>query len=205
VVARYNVAYFIGRPARFQSEAFSRSVIATVPDYDLALVRNPVRVTPRAYLSRRPESFAAPMPMLPLLEREEFLDGTVDGIESPNPSLPPSPAEAYATLVDYRPETVRVEVETLQAAVLILTDAYEPGWTARIDGGEALQIFRANGLVRAVMVPPGRSQVLFHYETPWLRFGAWCSGLGLLLTVLLFVLSPMQQLTVSNRLFPYQN
>ena len=205
VVARYNVAYFIGRPARFQSEAFSRSVIATVPDYDLALVRNPVRVTPRAYLSRRPESFAAPMPMLTLLEREEFLDGTVDGIESPGPSLPPSPADAYATLVDYRPETVRVEVETPQAAVLILTDAYEPGWTARIDGGEDLKIFRANGLVRAVMVPPGRSQVLFHYETPWLRFGAWCSGLGLLLTVLLFVLSPMQQLTVSNRLFPYQN
>jgi hypothetical protein len=205
VAARYNVAYFIGRPARFQTDAFSRSVIATVPAYDLALVRNPVPVTPRAYLSRRPESFAAPMPMLPLLEREEFLNGTVDGIESSNLPLSPLPAESYATIVEYRPETVRVEVETPQAAVLILTDAYEPGWTARIDGGEALQIFRANGLVRAVMVPPGRSQVLFHYETPWLRFGAWCSGFGLLVIVLFFVLSSTQPPTVSNRPFPYQN
>jgi membrane protein YfhO len=204
VAARYNVAYFIGRPARFQTEAFSRSVIATVPAYDLALVRNPVTVSPRAYLSRQPESFPAPMPMLPLLEREEFLNGAVDGIETSGLSLPPSPADAYATIVEYRPETVRVDVETPQAAVLILADAYEPGWTARIEGGELLQILRANGLMRAVIVPAGRSQILFHYETPWLRIGAWCSGLGLLVTMLLFMLSPTQQFTVSNRSFPYQ-
>jgi hypothetical protein len=143
-------------------------------------------------------------PILSLLEREEFLSGEVDGIESAGMLLPISAPEGRATIVEYRPETVRVDVETPQAAVLVLADAFEPGWTARIAGGEALEIFRANGLARAVLVPPGRSQILFHYETPWLRLGAWCSSLGLLIILLLFTFSG-KQLTVSNRSFLYRN
>jgi hypothetical protein len=203
LAARYNVAYFIGRPARFQTESFAGSVIATVPAYDLALARSPVAVTPRAYLSRQPE-FLSPLTPLPaLLQREEFLNGQVDAVESGGRLLPPG-AEGRAAIVDYRPESVRIDVETSEAAVLILADAFEPGWTARIEGGETLDIFRANGLVRAVMVPAGRSQVLFHYETPWLRLGACLSGLGLLIIVCLFAIS-RQQISVSNRSFLYQN
>ena len=66
-----------------------------------------------------------------------------------------------------------------------------------------LEIFRANGLVRAVLVPSGRSQVFFHYETPWLRLGACLSGLGLLIVLSMFATSCKQ--AVSNRSFLYQN
>ena len=204
VAARYNVAYFIGRPSSFQTDAFAGSLVATVPAYDLALVRNPVPVTPRAYLSRRPEPMSAVSPMLSLLQRDEFLRGEVDGIETTRVSLPEARPESRVTIVEYRPETVRVNVETPQEAILVLADAYEPGWTARIVGGERLQIARANGLVRAVPVPPGHSEILFEYESPGLRLGAWCSGLGLLVILSLFAF-PRKQLTVSNRPFLYQN
>jgi hypothetical protein len=204
LAARYNVAYFIGRPVRFETESFAGSVIATVPAYDLALARNPVAVTPRAYLSPRPEPFSPLSPISVLLQREEFLNGEVDGIESAGKLLPPSKPEGRATIVDYRPESVRIDVETPQAAVLILADAFEPGWTARIEGGGTLDIFRANGLVRGVLVPPGRSQILFHYETPWLRVGAGLTGVGLLIVIFMFVTS-RKQITVSNRSFLYQN
>jgi hypothetical protein len=143
-------------------------------------------------------------PIVSLLEREDFLRGEMDGIETTGISLPEGRPDSRATIVEYRPETVRVEVETPDAAVLVLADAFEPGWTARIVGGDALQIFRANGLVRAVPVPPGRFQVLFEYQTPWLRPGAWCSGLGLLVIVLLFTF-PRRHLNVSNRSCLYQN
>jgi len=204
VVARYNVAYFIGRPARFQSEVFAGAVVATVPAYDLALVRNPVAVTPRAYLSRQPEVLSSATPISSLLEREEFLNGKLDGIESAGKLLPVARPEARATIVEYRPETVRIAVETPEAAVLVLADAFEPGWTARIEGGGELEIFRANGLVRAVVVPAGHAQILFHYETPWLRLGACFSGLGLLMVMFIFA-SSRKRLSVSNRLFLYQN
>jgi uncharacterized membrane protein YfhO len=143
-------------------------------------------------------------PILSLLQREEFLRGEVDGIETTQVSLPEARPEGRATIVEYRPETVRVNVETPQEAILVLADAYEPGWTARIVGGERLQIARANGLVRAVRVPPGHSEILFEYESPGLRLGAWCSGLGLLVILSLFAF-PRKQLTVSNRPFLYQN
>ena len=204
VAARYNVAYLIGRPARFQSEAFAGSLIATVPAFDLTLARNPARVTPRAYLSRRPEFLPPLTPIGSLLEREEFLNGEVDAIEGDGVVLPEGQVNGHATIVEYRPEEIRIEVETPQKAVLMLTDAFEPGWTARIEGGEMLEIFRANGLVRAVMVPPGRSQVLFQYETPWLRFGACLSGLGVFIVLLLFAGS-RKQINVSNRSCLYPN
>ena len=110
VAARYNVAYFIGRPARFQSETFAGAVVATVPAYDLALVRNPVTVTPRAYLSPQPEFLSPATPISSLLEREEFLNGKVDGIESAGKLLPEAKPEGRATIVEYRPETVRIAV-----------------------------------------------------------------------------------------------
>jgi hypothetical protein len=205
VAARYNVAYFIGRPSSFQTDTFAGSTVATVPAYDLALVRNPAPVTPRAYLSKRPEPMSDLSPILSLLQRDEFLRGEVDGIETSDVSLPEATTpEGDATIVDYQPETVRVNVHTPQAAILVLADAYEPGWTARIVGGDRLQILRANGLVRAVLVPPGHSQILFEYESPGLRLGAWCSGLGLCLVALL-IMFPRKQLSVSNRFFLYQN
>jgi hypothetical protein len=204
VAARYNVAYFIGRPERFSAATFAGSVVATVPAYDLALVRNPVTVTPRAYLSRQPEVLSSLTPISSLLEREEFLTGEVDGIESAGRLLPAARPEGRARITEYRPETVRIDVETPEAAVLVLADAFEPGWTARIEGGDPLEIFRANGLVRAVLVPAGRSQVLFHYETPWLRLGAGLTGLGLLIILVLFTLD-RNPLTVSNRSSLYPN
>jgi hypothetical protein len=204
VAARYNVGYFIGRPARFQSGVFAGSMVATVPDYDLALVRNPVPLTPRVYLSKRPEPMSPLSPLPSLLEREEFLNGEVDAIENVDVPLPDSVTDGRTTIIEYRPESVRVDVETPGPAVLVLADAFEPGWTARTETGEALEIFRANGLLRAVLVPRGRSQVHFQYETPGLRFGAWLSALGLLIVVLLLVFS-RRTLTVSNRSFLYQN
>lgn len=201
LAGRYNVAYFIGRPARFQSGEFAGSVVATVPDYDLALARNPSPVTPRVYVARRPQGLSPMAAVAELVEQEEFLNGAIDGIESAGP-LPAGVADSHATILDYRPEAVRVAVDTSRAAVLVLNDAFEPGWTARIDGGESLEILRANGLVRAVVVPPGRAQIVFQYETPGLYLGALFSGIGLLILIALFFLSGNQH-SVSNRSFLY--
>jgi uncharacterized membrane protein YfhO len=125
------------------------------------------------------------MAILSFLDREDFLSGEVDGVEGPAVPLPEPSNEGRATILDYRPETVRIAVETSHEAVLVLVDSFESGWKARIDGGNDLQIFRANGLVRAVRVPPGCFHVLFEYETPLLRIGAIMSLFGVLVTIFL--------------------
>ena len=64
---------------------------------------------------------------------------------------------------------------------LILLDAFDQGWTSKLENGAELPIMRANALVRAVVVPAGLHMVTFRYETPLLRVGAATSLAGMLL------------------------
>jgi hypothetical protein len=52
---------------------------------------------------------------------------------------------------------------------VVLNDVWHPWWRATI-GGVETEIFRANGIFRAVQVPPGRYTVRFFFAP--LR-GAW--------------------------------
>ena len=155
--------------------------MAELPDYDLALFKNPVPAKPRAYLSRRPEPLGAPADPASLLARADFLSGEVDVLETSAATVPGPAQGGLAAIERYAPEDVRVRVETLQPAALILLDAYEKGWTATLDGGAELPILRANALVRAVIVPAGHHVVTFSYQTPLLKAGAWASLAGVLL------------------------
>jgi hypothetical protein len=181
--ARYNVVYYIGLRSRLKDPLLVRKVLAELPDYDLALFRNPFPAKPRVYLSRRPERAAEPINPALLLKRPDFLSGDVDVIETPQEVLPRSQSSGLATIERYAPEDFRVRVEVPQPAVLILLDAFDTGWTALLDQDTNLPIFRANALVRAVVVPSGAHVVTFRYETPLLRTGAAASLTGVLLCV----------------------
>jgi len=181
VAARYNVAYYIAHKALFTDPIFARAIVAQLPDYDLTLVRNPLSVKPRAYLSHRPERAASPVDPAALLRRPDFLNGDVDVIEAPEAMLPELATEGVAQIERYEPEEVRVRVETPQPAVLILLDAFDQGWRATLESGVKVPILRANALVRAVVVPAGTHVVTFSYRTPLLKAGATASLVGCLL------------------------
>jgi uncharacterized membrane protein YfhO len=55
--------------------------------------------------------------------------------------------------------------------VLVLTDAYFPGWMARVDGAPA-EIFRADYLFRGVLLPAGEHMVTFSYAPGSVALGA---------------------------------
>ena len=181
ITGRFNVTYYIGQRSYLQSPKFDNSLVAVVPDYDLALYQNPAPAKPRAYLSRRPERATAPVDPVALRERPDFLSGDVDVIEAPEETLPGPAMEGVAQIERYEPEEVRVRVETPQPAALILLDAFDQGWTATLESGLVLPIMRANALVRAVVVPAGVHTITFQYETPLLRAGAAASITGMLL------------------------
>ncbi len=181
ITGRFNVSYYIGHRSSLQSPQFADSLVAVVPDYDLALFRNPVPAKPRAYLSRRPERATSPVDPVALRQRPDFLSGDVDVIETTDATLPGSALSGSAVIERYVPEEVRVRVETPQPAVLILLDAFDQGWTATLENGAETPIRRANVLVRAVVVPAGVHTITFRYETPLLRVGAAASLAGMLL------------------------
>lgn len=75
-----------------------------------------------------------------------------------------------ASIARYEPEVVEVDIDANPGAVLVLSDAYWPGWTVTIDGVGA-EIVPANVAVRGVRVPPGRHRVRFIFRHPGLRAG----------------------------------
>lgn len=74
-----------------------------------------------------------------------------------------------------------MEVRTVSTAprFLITSDAYYPGWRARIDGQETL-LYRADYSIRGVMVPAGEHVVRFEYRPRSFYIGATVSMLSLL-------------------------
>jgi uncharacterized membrane protein YfhO len=86
-----------------------------------------------------------------------------------------------------RPELVRMRCRADRPSAAVLLDAWAKGWTATVDGQPAT-IYRADALVRAVMIGPGEHTVEFRYRTPRLRSGALISALSWLLCIgLIFV------------------
>ena len=63
----------------------------------------------------------------------------------------------------YKNAAVEIEVDASAAGFLVLNDAWHPWWTARVDG-EEVDIYRANVLFRAVLVPAGHHVVSFEFN-----------------------------------------
>ena len=138
-------------------------------------IRDNADALPRAYLVDRFE----------VVTDEVALDRLVKGDFDPrrsvlldaDPGLMSSPAIGAAIpaeIVRFTPERVEIAVQSPGEAMLVLTDTDAPGWHATTDAAPT-PIYRANGLFRAVRVPPGDHLVVFEYAPTSLRLGAGVS------------------------------
>lgn len=131
---------------------------------------------PRAYLARRYEY----VPDSDLLLQRIAL-GHVDSGEvallSSDPFCPIADDTGSATITEYTPNRVTVEVMQDGPGLLVLADQYDDDWTVRVDGS-GVDLLRANYVMRAVCVPAGTHTVTFEYR-PWAyRVGRSVSAAG---------------------------
>lgn len=97
-------------------------------------------------------------------------------------------ADESVQIVSYQPERVALSVRAQAEAYVLLTDAWYPGWVARVDGVET-PIERADYIFRAVRVNAGTHRIEFEYRPASLVLGAVISGLALLGLAGVFVYS----------------
>jgi uncharacterized membrane protein YfhO len=86
----------------------------------------------------------------------------------------------HASITQYQPERVVIEARLDEPGVLLLTDAWYPGWQAMVDG-ERAAICRANLLFRAVALEPGMHRVVLDFRPLGQSVGGALSGLGLVI------------------------
>lgn len=95
-----------------------------------------------------------------------------------------SDPERQATVLSREPMRVEVETSSAQPSFLVLTDSYDPGWQATVDGQPA-RIVRANQIFRSVELPAGRHRIVFRYVPVWLYLGVAVSLLSIAITAVI--------------------
>jgi uncharacterized membrane protein YfhO len=80
-----------------------------------------------------------------------------------------------ARFTEYTAERVRLNASG--PGYLLLTDAFYPGWVARVDGRPA-PILRADLMFRAVALGPGAHEVVFSFEPMSVKAGLIVSALA---------------------------
>jgi hypothetical protein len=70
---------------------------------------------------------------------------------------------ASVSMSEYGSDRVELVSSSEGAAFVVLADQYYPGWQASIDGTRT-DIFRTNGVLRGVVVPPGKHTIVFAYR-----------------------------------------
>jgi hypothetical protein len=128
------------------------------------------RAMPRAFFAAKAVA-ADPAALLqngqwPPVDRRTVVLPNVDRVRQPEPQ---EPAAGTVAIERYRNTEILIGSTARTPGYVVLNDPYQDWWTAEIDGTET-PILRANGIFRAVHVPPGRHQIRFVFR-PF--SGAW--------------------------------
>jgi hypothetical protein len=134
---------------------------------------------PEAYVVHRERGGADARATLDLLLDSAF-DPRREVVLADSRAGEPLPAAAAdeARFVARRLGALEVEAPLGAPGVLVVLGAYEPGWTAVVDGAPA-PVLRANGLFQAVRLGPGRHRVRLAYRPLTARLGAVLGIAGL--------------------------
>lgn len=95
---------------------------------------------------------------------------------------------------------VPIDVSNTGPGLLVLADAFHPGWTATVDGNTT-EVIPVNGAFRGVVISPDAQRVEFFYISPTLRLSKAISIITLFLVTLgLYrIMSPtMRTLSISG-------
>lgn len=107
--------------------------------------------------------------------RTALVEEKVGSVDAPSGTVAES-----ATITEYSPDSLTLEVTSDGAGLLVLSEIYAEGWTATVDGIDQ-QVIEANGALRGVPISSGQHTVTLSFEPPRLRTGY---GLGLATLIL---------------------
>jgi len=95
--------------------------------------------------------------------------------------------EESVSILKYKPNYVEIEAEMSAPGFLVLSDTYYPGWKASVDEKPS-KIYRADYILRAVYLAPGKHIVKFTYDPFSFKIGSMITlaTIGILLALWIF-------------------
>lgn len=162
-------------------------LVATMPevyaDARVSIRQNPAAF-PRAWLVHQAEQ-RAPETILASLTSGAINPATSALLEAapPNLATPSETAAESATATRHGAAALSIAVEAQAPALLVLSEIWDPGWSATVDGAPVAPL-RANYIFMAIPIAEGQHTVELRYTPPLLWPGVGitlCTALALLL------------------------
>ena len=149
----------------------------------------------RAWLVHGAQPAAGPDEALRRLADPGFDPRTTVLVAGDFPAAAPAAAgpDESVQVIAYAAERIVLRAEVRRPALLVLADAFFPGWQATVDGAAA-PILRANLMFRAVALEPGAHEIVFSYDPAAWRTGAAISLAALAVLALACVASVVSRL-----------
>lgn len=137
-------------------------------------------VYPRAFLASSYTIAATDKDIIDTLFAKDF-DRRNTLVLEEKPFTDPHPGTGSAQIMLYTPTCVIIETDSTSPKLLFLSDTYDAGWEATVDG-KTSKIYRADYDFRAVSVPDGTHRVEFRYHPKEFSWSIILSiaGLGIL-------------------------
>jgi len=106
------------------------------------------------------------------------------------PQQPRKETAGDARIIAYGPTRVEIEAEASDPALLVLSDAFYPGWQAKV-GGKPAPVIRTDYILRGVPLSPGKHRVHLRYEPTSFRVGLFIGmwAIGIIMGIIGYALS----------------
>ena len=175
------VRFDIQGPTEMAPEAAARNGYRRRGPYGAWVKEFPAR--PRAFLAARARTAVSRDEALHLLSHGAFQVREAVLRKEVQLPCPAAPAPAV-DLERHAPDSLRATFVASARSVLVVSEHYDSGWRATLDGAPA-EVLQANLSALAVVVPAGAHAVELRYQPPWLLPGlllalACALALGLL-------------------------
>lgn len=92
-----------------------------------------------------------------ILEKQDYALGSLDDAISRDIT------DNHISLTDYQPNALTYKVSG-SGGLAVLSEIYYPGWSATLDDGTCLPLFRVDYVLRAIVLPPGNHTLTVRFD-----------------------------------------
>jgi hypothetical protein len=174
------VKYVINRSENpMSNKTFPTDRFRPVWQKDTWTIFENLKVAPRFFLTTNVEGYTNEIDFEKLFFNENSDYSTVYLQHNDMKIIPKFTGVKHSiTLMSYTPNKIVFSTDTDGTQLLFLSDTYDIGWTAMIDGNKT-NVFKADWAFRALVVPVGLHTITFNYYPRSFRTGVYICALGL--------------------------
>jgi Bacterial membrane protein YfhO len=157
-------------PARDSSHLLSARYRQVFSNGDVQVFENP-NALPRAWLVHDVSQVTADdaLKLLASADVDPRATALIEGVP-PNLQQPPAGSDDSVTITNYENDQIILSVNAATDGMVMLSEVYDPGWRAYIDG-KRTTVYQADYILRGVAVPAGDHEIVLRYEPDSLRYG----------------------------------